>query len=152
MSKKSHQKHESKHKKPKHNKPQFEHIEEDDIFTEHKFGSEIIIALLIFGLGLFFMVPAYNALTVNMQFGLLTIFMLVVLGFAIAHWRNRPAINDANKLPMVERVVFLAIVALLSVAIIVQVIMHNLDVWLIAILVLVVLFKMLLTSHYSKKL
>lgn len=151
MSKKSHQKHEAKHKKPKHSKPQFEHIEEEDIFTEHKFGSEIIIALLIFGLGLFFMVPAYSALTVNMQFGLLILFMLVVLGFAIAHWRNRPAKNDANKLPMVERVVFLAVIALLSVAIIAQVIMHSLDVWLIAILVIVVLLKMLLTSHYTKK-
>lgn len=150
MSKTSHQKHEAKHKKPKHKNPQFEPIKEEDIFTEHRLGSEIIIALVIFGLGLFFMVPFYSALTVNLQFALLIVFMLVVLGFAITHWRNRPKTTTA-KLPLVERVVFLAAIALLSIAIIVQVIAHNLDTWLVLILVIIVLLKILLTSRYSDK-
>jgi len=150
MSRTSHQKHEAKHKKPAHQNPRFEEIPEEDIFTEHRFSSEIIIALVIFGLGLFFMVPAYSALTVNWQFALLVVFMLVVLGFAIAHWRNRPK-NGTNKLPLVERIVFLAVIALLSVAIIAQVIMHSLDIWLVVILVLTVLLKMLLTNRYTKK-
>jgi cation transport ATPase len=149
MSKTSHARHEAKHKKPQHKNPQFEKIEENDIFTEHKFTSEIIIALVIFGLGLFFMVPAYSALTVHWQFALLLVFMLVVLGFAITHWRSRPA-KAANKMPVVERVVFLAAIGLLSLAIIIQVLMHNLDVWLVAILVIIVLLKMLLTSRYTK--
>jgi cation transport ATPase len=150
MSKKSHAKHEAKHKKPAHKKPQFEKIEEDDIFTEHKTFSEIIIALVIFGLGQFFMVPVYSALTVNIQFALLVVFMLVIAGFAITHWRNRPK-NTINKMPAVERAIFLTVIGLLSIAIIVQVIMRSLDIWLVAILVIIILLKMLLTSRYANK-
>lgn len=150
MSKTSHQKREAKHKKPAHKASGYEPIKEEDIFTEHRLGSEIIIALVIFGLGLFFMVPIYSALTVNLQLALLVVFMLVVLGFAITHWRNRPK-TTTNKLPLVERIVFLVVIALLSVAITTQVIMRNLDVWLVFILVLIVLLKILLTSRYIKK-
>lgn len=149
MSRTSHARHESKQKKPKHKSPQIETIQEEDLFTEHKFTSEILIALVIFGLGLFFMVPAYSALTVNGQFVLLAAFMLVVLVFAITHWRARPKHN--TKLPTVERIVFLAVITLLSIAIIVQVFMHSLDSWLIVILVLTILLKMLLTSRYQGK-
>ncbi len=149
MSRTSHSRHEAKHTKPKHKNPQFEPIKEEDIFTEHKFTSEILIALVIFGLGLFFMVPAYSALTVNGQFLLLAAFMLVVLVFAVTHWRTRP--KHDTKLPLVERMVFLSVIGLLSIAIIIQVFMHNLDSWLIMILVLTILLKMLLTSRYQGK-
>ncbi len=149
MSRTSHARHEAKHKKPKHKNSQAEPIVEEDLFTEHKFTSEILIALVIFGLGLFFMVPAYSALTVNGQFVLLAAFMLVVLVFAVTHWRARPKHNA--QLPAVERMVFLAVISLLSIAIIVQVFMHSLDSWLIVILVLIILLKMLLTSRYQGK-
>ncbi len=149
MSKTSHARHEAKHKKPKHNNSQIEPIQEEDLFTEHKFTSEILIALVIFGLGLFFMVPAYSALTVNGQFVLLAAFMLVVLVFAVTHWRSRPKHN--TPMPAVERAVFLVVIALLSIAIIVQVFLHSLDSWLIVILVLIILLKMLLTSRYQNK-
>ncbi len=149
MSRSSHARHEAKHKKPKHKNPQVEPIQEEDLFTEHKFTSEILIALVIFGLGLFFMVPAYSALTVNGQFVLLAAFMLVILVFAVTHWRSRPKHN--TPMPAVERAVFLIVIALLSIAIIVQVFLHSLDSWLIVILVLIILLKMLLTSRYSGK-
>lgn len=152
MSKKSHKKHEAKKHKNQHQTAQkVVHVPEDDVFTEHRFGSEVLIALVIFALGLFFMVPVYSASTVTVQFVMLAIFMLAVLAFMVTHWRKLKRQKDHPEMPLMERFVYLSIVSILSIAIIVQVITRTLDLWLVAILVIVILLKVLLTSRAIKK-
>ena len=146
MSKNSHRKHEQKvdhSKKPSH-------IPEEDVFTEHKTGSEILIALIIFALGLFFMVPVYSATTVNMQFAILILFSLAVLVFIFTHWRKHKRHAEHDQLPLLENFVYLSIVSILLVAIIIQVVNRNLDLWLPAILIIAVLLKTLLISRMNK--
>lgn len=152
MSKNSHKKHEAKKHKNQHQTTQkVVHVPEEDVFTEHRFGSEVLIALVIFALGLFFMVPIYSASTVTVQFVMLAIFMLAVLAFMVTHWRKLKRQKDHPEMPLMERFVYLSIVSILSIAIIVQVITHTLDLWLVAILVIVILLKVLLTSRAIKK-
>lgn len=147
MSKNSHKKHE--HKISSQNTPS--HIPEDDIFTKHKLWSEILIALIIFALGLFFMVPVYSAVTVNVQFAVLIIFALAVLVFVFTHWRRQKRYANQHKLPVLENFVYLSIVSILLVAIIVQVVNRDLDLWLPAILVLAILLKVFVTSRMNKE-
>lgn len=157
MSKKSHAKHEAKHKKPKHHsatKP--ESIAKEDIFSEHKTGSEIIIALLIFGLGIFFMVPIYSALTAPGQLALLVIFMLAIFLFAALHWRRgAPLSSDPAEVHpsehLIGQFVYISALALLSIAIIIQFFSGGVDLWLVAILVLLVLIKVFVSSHFKRK-
>ncbi len=152
MSKKSHQKHEAAKHHKQHSRTQtIKPIPEEDIFTEHKFGSEVIIALIIFALGIFFMVPLYSASTVAFQFVALTLFMLAVLAFMITHWRKLKKQKDHPQMPLMERFVFLGTISILSVAIVVQVLSGTLDLWLPAILIVIILLKVLLTSHDWKK-
>lgn len=147
MSKNSHRKHEQK---IKHNSS-VQHVPEEDIFTQHKGWSELLIALIIFALGLFFMVPVYSAVTVNVQFGILIIFALAVLAFVVTHWRKQKKYANQHKLPLLENFVYLSIVSILLIAIIIQVINRSLDLWLPAILVVAVLLKVVLTSRVNKE-
>ncbi len=150
MSKHSHQKHEQKKQNKKHS-TNIDQIKEDDVFTEHKLGTEILIALIIFALGLFFMVPIYSASTVAFQFVLLTFFMLAVLVFVVTHWRKLKHQKSQPQMPLMERFIYLGTVSILAVAICMQVINGSLDLWLPAILIVIVLFKVLLTSYVNKK-
>lgn len=146
MSKNSHRKHEQKvdhSKKPSH-------IPEEDVFTEHKTGSEILIALIIFALGMFFMVPVYSATTINMQFAMLILFGMAVVVFIFTHWRRQKKYLDHHQLPVLENFVYLSIISILLVAIIIQVVNRSLDLWLPAILIVAVLFKTLLISRVNK--
>ncbi len=150
MSKKSHIKHEQKKYNNKH-RTNIEPIKEDDALTEHKFGTEVLIALIIFALGLFFMVPIYSASTVVFQFVLLAFFMLAVLVFVVTHWRKLKHQKSHPQMPLMERFIYLGTVSVLAVAICVQVVNGSLDLWLPAILVVIVLLKVLLTSYANKK-
>ncbi len=151
MSRNSHKKHEAKQSHHNHKDHTVRTIPEDDVFTEHRFGSEILIALIIFALGLFFMVPIYSASTVAVQFTLLALFMLAVLVFIITHWRKLKRQKDHPQMPLMERFIYLGTVSILAVAICVQVLSGTLDLWLPAILVIIVLLKVLITSHAYKK-
>ncbi len=152
MSKNSHKKHEAKKHNNQHQHAQkVAHIPEEDVFTEHRFGSEVLIGLIIFAMGLFFMVPVYSAYTVATQFALLAVFMIAVLAFVVAHWRKLKKQKDHPEMPLMERFVYLSIVSILSIAIIAQVITRTLDLWLVGILVITILLKVLLTSRMSRK-
>lgn len=147
MSKNSHRKHEQK---SKHNSS-IQHIPEEDIFTQHKGWSELLIALIIFALGLFFMVPVYSAATVGIQFAMLIVFALAVLVFIITHWHKQKKYSAQHKLPLLENFVYLSIVSILLLAIVIQVINRSLDLWLPAILIVAVLLKAVLTSRINKE-
>lgn len=151
MSRKSHQKHESQQHRKQNHSASTEKIPEEDIFTEHKFGSEVIIGLIIFALGLFFMVPIYSASTVAFQFVLLALFMLAVLAFIVTHWQKLKRQKNHPQMPLMERFVYLGTISILAVAICVQVLSGTLDLWLPAILIIIVLLKVLLTSYAAKK-
>ncbi len=146
MSKNSHTKHEQKSK----HSSGVQQIPEEDIFTEHKGWSEVLIALIIFALGMFFMVPVYSAATVNLQFAILTIFGLAVLVFIFTHWRKQKKYSHHNQLPVLENFVYLSIISILLVAIIIQVVNRSLDLWLPFILIIAVLLKVFLTSRMNK--
>jgi len=148
MSQHSHQKHEAK---KKHSSATSTRVVDDDLLTEHRFGTEILIALVIFALGLFFMVPVYTATSAPLQLFFLGIFMLAVLAFVITHWRKLKRQKDHPQMPLMERFVYLSVVSILSVAIVVQVLSRSLDLWLPAILIVIILLKVLMTSRIGKQ-
>lgn len=148
MSKTSHSRHE---KSQKHQAKSTPHVSDrENMIRENSFGADILIAILIFALGIFFMIPAYSALTVHGQAILLGVFILAILIFVITHWRRHRG-RDHKDLPPVERLVYLASVSLLAIAIVVQALNKTLDIWLVFILVMIVLLKMLLVSRYWGK-
>lgn len=149
MSKHSHQKHEQKKQNHKH-RANNEPIKEDDVLTEHKFGTEVVIGLIIFALGIFFMVPVYSATTAPIQMVFLVIFMFAILAFIVTHWRKLKIQKNHPQLPLLERFAYLSIVSILSVAILVQTLTRTLDLWLVFILVLVILIKIFLLSRMNK--
>lgn len=151
MSRNSHKKHEAHQSHKSSHTNSVQPIPEDDILTQHKFGSEALIALIIFALGLFFMVPVYSASTVAVQFILLALFMVAVLVFIVTHWRRLKRQKNHPQMPLMERFIYLGTVSILAVAICVQVLSGTLDLWLPAILVIIVLLKVLITSHAYKK-
>ena len=151
MSRNSHKKHEAHQSHKSSHAKSLQPIPEDDILTRHKFGSEVLIALIIFALGLFFMVPVYSASTVAVQFILLALFMVAVLVFIVTHWRRLKRQKNHPQMPLMERFIYLGTVSILAVAICVQVLSGTLDLWLPAILVIIVLLKVLITSHAYKK-
>lgn len=120
-----------------------------DIFAKHKFGSEVLIGLIIFGLGMFFMVPFYSTTTAPLQLVLLGLFMLAILVFVITHYKNLKSHQSQKQLPLIERFVYISIVAVLSLAIVIQFFSGTLDIWLVFILIFVVLFKIFLLARYS---
>ncbi len=149
MSRASHKKHEQKQQNHA-KRTQIKHIAEDDMLTEHKFGTEVVIGLIIFALGMFFMVPFYSATTAPIQLAILALFMLAVLAFIITHWRKLKKQSNHPQMPALERFIYLSIVAILSVAIFVQVLTKSLDLWLVFILVIVVLLKIFLLSRTNR--
>ena len=146
--KNSHKKHEAKQV---HHKSAPAHIKEDDMFSNHRFGSEVLIGFIIFAMGLFFMVPFYTAASADYQLIFLLFFMLMVLAFIVSHWRKLKKHKDNPEMPLMERFVYLSIVSILSIAIIAQVITRTLDLWLVGILVITILLKVLLTSGLGRK-
>lgn len=120
-----------------------------DIFAKHKFGSEVLIGLIIFGLGMFFMVPFYSTTTAPLQLVLLGLFMLAILVFVITHYKNLKSHQAQKQLPLIEMFVYISIVAVLSLAIVIQFFSGTLDIWLVFILIFVVLFKIFLLARYS---
>lgn len=85
MSKNSHAKHEHKQKhKPQPNSYQTPH--ED--YHAGAFG-DIVIVLLIIGLGLFFVAPFYQYLNSGALLFVITIFVLIILLFALFVWRKK---------------------------------------------------------------
>lgn len=147
MSKHSHQKHESK---VKHHNQQTPHINEEGGLVEHRFGTEVLIALIIFALGLFFMVPFYTTVSAPIQMALVVVFMLVVVSFIVTHWPRLKHQKDHLQMPLIERFVYLCVVSILSVAIVAQVLSNDLDLWLPTILIVIVLLKVLLTTRSPK--
>lgn len=97
------------------------------------------------------MVPVYSASTVAVQFILLALFMVAVLVFIVTHWRRLKRQKNHPQMPLMERFIYLGTVSILAVAICVQVLSGTLDLWLPAILVIIVLLKVLITSHAYKK-
>ena len=85
MSKNSHAKHELKQKhRPQNNSYQVPH--ED--YHAGAFG-DIIIVLLIIGLGLFFVAPFYQYMNSGSLIFVITVFALIILLFAVFVWRKR---------------------------------------------------------------
>gem|GEM_PF-1750491 len=148
MSKKSHKKHEAKQA---HHKTLPAHVEQDDLFTQHHLGSEILIGFIIFAMGLFFMVPFYTAASADYQLVFMLIFMLTVLVFIVSHWRKLKKHKGNPEMPLMERFVYLCIVSILSIAIFIQVVTRSLDLWLVGILIIAILLKVLLTSGLKRK-
>ncbi len=148
MSRTSHAKHE--HKKS-NNQHQAHSRQAENTNEPSKFGTEVMVGIMIFALGMFFMVPVYSALTVGYQFALLIVFMCSVAAFVFFHWRKlkRTELNH-QKLPILERFVFLSIITMLSVAIIIQALNRDLDVWLVVILVLAILIKIFAEARLNK--
>ncbi len=148
MSKTSHKKHESI---KRHTNAAPSDISEEDVFTEHRLGSEVLIALIIFAMGLFFMVPIYSSATVSFQSVLLAIFVLSILAFVVTHWRRLKKQKDHPAMPLMERFVYLSVVSVLALAVVIQFLTKTLDVWLVAILIFIVLLKVLLTARLGRK-
>ena len=79
MSKTSHAKHEHKNKL-KHQSDSYEKPHED--YKAGRFG-HFLIALLIIGLGLFFVLPFYGLLPQGLQVAIIVIFILIVVLFGV---------------------------------------------------------------------
>lgn len=85
MSKNSHAKHEHKNK-TKHQAESYEKPHED--YHAGKMG-DLLIGLLILGLGLFFIIPFYALIPASGQMFVIGFFFLVIILFAIFLWRKR---------------------------------------------------------------
>lgn len=85
MSKLSHAKHEHKNKK-KHQDMSYEKPHED--YQAGVFG-DVIIGLLILGLGLFFIIPFYALIPATAQIIVLIMFVLVILSFSVFVFNKR---------------------------------------------------------------
>ncbi len=83
MSKNSHAKHE--HQKKASN-DSYETPHED--YKAGVFG-DVIIGLLILGLGLFFILPFYFVLRGSAQVFVMVIFVLVIMAFALFMWHKK---------------------------------------------------------------
>ncbi len=83
MSKNSHAKHEH-HKKASNDS--FETPHED--YKAGVFG-DVIIGLLIFGLGLIFVLPFYFVLKGSAQVFVMVIFVLIIIVFALFMWHKK---------------------------------------------------------------
>ncbi len=85
MSKTSHAKHEQKNKK-KHQDMSYEKPHED--YHAGALG-DVIIGLLILGLGLFFIIPFYSYIPATGQIVVIVLFALVILAFSVFVWNRR---------------------------------------------------------------
>jgi len=85
VSKTSHAKHEHKNKK-KHQDMSYEKPHED---YQAGIGGDIVIGLLILGLGLFFIIPFYSYIPALGQIVIIALFALVILAFSLFVWNKR---------------------------------------------------------------
>jgi len=85
LSKKSHAKHEHKNK-AKHQAESYEKPHED--YQAGPLG-DVIIGVLILGLGLFFIIPFYSLIPAVGQIFVLSAFFVVILAFSAFVWRKR---------------------------------------------------------------
>lgn len=79
MSKNSHSKHEHKQAHKRHPEAQSTELPHEDY--QAGFGGDIVIFILIIGLGLFFVLPFYGLLPNPGNVMLIGLFILIVLGF-----------------------------------------------------------------------
>ena len=137
MSKTSHARHEHK-KHIKSSAVAGDHI--DTSFHEPSAWVDAGIVICLLSLAFFFIVPFASFMPTNLVLVMLALFAIVILVFMAMVWRNRPNQNSHPRHIEAGHITYLAAVGLLSLAIVVQVLRHELDVWLIVILaVLVVL-------------
>lgn len=85
MSRTSHAKHEHKNKK-KHQDISYEKPHED--YHAGVMG-DIVIGLLILGLGIFFIVPFYSLMSTAGQIAAITLFLLAIAIFILFVWKKR---------------------------------------------------------------
>ena len=85
MSKNSHAKHEHKNKS-KHQDTSYEKPHED---YHAGVGGDILIGLLILGLGLFFIIPFYSFIPAAGQIFIIALFAIVILAFSFFVWKKR---------------------------------------------------------------
>lgn len=86
MSKNSHNKHEHKQAQNHHPKAQGSEVPHEDY--QPGLGGDIVIFILIIGLGLFFILPFYGLLPNPGNVMLILLFILIVLGFVLLLWRR----------------------------------------------------------------
>lgn len=85
MSKNSHAKHEHKNK-AKHQVESYEKPHED--YHAGKMG-DLVIGLLILGLGLFFIIPFYSLIPAAGQIFVIAFFILIIIIFCAFVWKKR---------------------------------------------------------------
>jgi hypothetical protein len=140
MSKTSHARHE--HKKHSQPSPMMgDHI--DTSFHEPSSWVDVGIVICLLSLAFFFVVPFASIMPASLVLVLLGLFAVVIVVFMAMVWRNRPTAASHPRHIEAGHITYLAAVGLLSLAIIVQVIRHELDVWLVIILALLVIIHVL---------
>lgn len=136
MSKTSHARHEHK-KHAKSSAAMGDHI--DTSFHEPSVWVDAGIVICLLSLAFFFIVPFASFMSTNLVLIMLALFSIVIVVFMAMVWRNRPSQSSHPRHIEAGHVTYLAAIGLLSIAIVFQVIRHELDVWLVVILVILVL-------------
>jgi len=88
MSKNSHAKHEQKQKHKHKHQPDMSYQKPHEDYHVGAFG-DIVIVLLIIGLGLFFVVPFFPYLNNGSLVFVLVVFLLIILLFGLFVWRKK---------------------------------------------------------------
>lgn len=139
MSKASHRKHE--HKQSKHQpQPLGDHI--DTSFHEPSAWTDAGIVICLISLAFFFLVPFATVMPTALVFAILVLFALVIVVFMAMTWKARPTSGSHQRHIEAGHVTYLAAVFLLSLGVVVQVLRRQLDWWLPAILIALVIVHM----------
>ncbi|MBI2798081.1 hypothetical protein HYX70_02135 [Candidatus Saccharibacteria bacterium] len=146
MSKNSHQKHELK---KKHSSTNHTKQTADVDYKAHSFA-DIIIVLLIIGLGIIFILPFYAFMPLAAQMVLLILFGTTIVLFAASLWRQKPANMVVTHPQTAGHLAYLAAVVVLATVIILQILNGQLDIWLIVVLVIIMVVRSLLVISHKE--
>lgn len=147
MSKNSHAKHEHK----KHSKQYLKYEKPHEDYKAGVWG-DVLVILLIIGLGLFFIMPFFALMPSTGQVMIMTIFLLIVAIFAGLVWRNKPADErEAHQNARVGNFVFSLAIISIGALILYQVIYHKLDIALMVILLLLVVARVGYAAYLKSK-
>lgn len=149
MSKTSHQKHEQKQKSKHHvtqnsSKPSKSH--ED--YQAHSFG-DVIIVLLIIGLGIVFILPFYAVMPAAARYATIIVFGITIALFAASLWKQKPVDMAVTHPQTAAHLAYLATVVVLACVIILQLLSGRLDIWLIVILTAILVVRNLLVLGHN---
>lgn len=147
MSKNSHAKHEHK----KHSKQSMSYEKPHEDYKSGVWG-DVLIIVLILGLGLFFILPFFALMPTTSQVVIMTMFLLAIAIFVGLVWRSKP--RDEREAHHNARVGnFVYSLALVSIGglILYQVVYRKLDIALVVIMLLLVVARVAYGAYLKSK-